>query len=539
MKRANVVATVLAGALSLAFGACEKQPVGPAGPVKTPASGKVGADRVRVDLYVMSMCPYGVQAENAFAPVVEKLGPALDLRIEYIAGEEGGKLVSLHDEPEVKGDIAQLCALKIAPDRGFRMILCQNKSPREIPGNWEQCAKEVGLDVEAMRRCYTTAEGQDLLRASSKRAEAAKAEGSPTIHIAGKAYEGRRRGGDMLRAICAELAGAKPAACTELKPNVSVNVTLLSDTRCKPCSNIEKILPQLKGVFPGLKHTLVDYGTPEGKKLYTESGVKLLPAVLFDASLDGDPEGKQELGKYLKPAGTHQQLLVGGKFDPTAEICDNGKDDNGDGKIDCADPQCKEQLVCRPETKKRVDVFVMSQCPFGVRALDAMKEVLKNFAGQGVAFGVHYIATAAPDGFRSLHGQPEVDEDIRGVCAIKHYGANLKFMDYIWCRSPNISSPDWKGCAKNGIDAKVIEACSTGPEGKKLLAENIQLAEKLGVEASPSWLANNKFPFSGIDAESIKKNLCKNNAGLKGCDKTLSGPPAEGPGGGGGGSCGN
>lgn len=536
MKTTNVPVVLASLALTLALAACEKQPVGPGGPVKAPGADKTAAERVRVDLYVMSMCPYGVQAENAFAPLVEKLGPALDLRIEYIASEENGKIVSLHDEPEVKGNIAQLCAAKIAPDRGFRMILCQNRTPRDIPDNWEGCAKELGIDLAAMKRCYTTAEGQDLLRVSLKRAEAAKAEGSPTIKIAGRSYEGRRKGADLLRAICAEFQGARPAACAEAKPSPQVNVTLLSDSRCKPCGNIEKIVPQLKGLFPNLRHTLVDYGTPAGKKLYQESGVKLLPAVLFDATLDGDSEGKQELAQYLRPAGSYRQLLVGAKFDPTAEICDNAKDDNGDGKVDCADPQCKEQLVCRAETKKRLDVFVMSQCPYGVRALDSMKEVLKNFAGQGVAFQVHYIATAAGDGFKSLHGQPEVDENIRGVCAMKHYGANLKYLDYIWCRNPKIADPDWKPCARNGIDPKVIEACSTGPEGKKLLRENIKLAEALGVDASPSWMANNKFPFSGIDAESIKTNLCKHNAGLKGCDKTLSGPPAEG---GGGGSCGN
>jgi predicted DsbA family dithiol-disulfide isomerase len=540
MSNSRLIAALVAGALSLAMGACEKRPVGPAGPVKAPAAGQSsGPERVRVDLFVMSLCPYGVQAENAFGPVVEKLGPALDLRVEFIAGEEKGKLVSLHDEPEVKGDIAQLCAAKIAPDRSYRMILCQNKTPRQIPDNWEACAKEVGIDVESMRRCYTTVEGQDLLRASAKRAEAAKAEGSPTIRVAGKMYEGRRRGADLMRAICAEYQGAKPAACGEVKPTSTVNVTLLSDTRCKPCGNIEKIVPQLKAVFPGLKHALVDYNTAEGKKLYQAAGVKLLPAVLFDSSLDADAEGKQELSQYLRPAGTYHQLMIGAKFDPTAEICDNGKDDNGDGKVDCADPQCKEQLICRGETKKRLDVFVMSQCPYGVRALDALKEVLKNFQGQGVSFGLHYIATATPAGIRSLHGQPEVDEDIRGVCAMKHYGANLKYMDYIWCRNPNIADPDWKPCAKNGIDAKVIETCATGPEGKKLLEENIKLAEALGVDASPSWMANNKFPFSGIDAETVKKQLCQRNAGLKGCDKTLSGPPAEGPGAGGGGSCGN
>jgi protein-disulfide isomerase len=531
---------VLVAFAALSLLACEKRPVAPVAPASAPAAGPVAAGgKVRVDLYVMSLCPYGVQAENAIGPVLEKLGSAVDFRLNYIAGEQNGKLVSLHREPEVKGDIVQLCAARANPDRFFRMVLCQNKEWRRIPDNWEQCAQEAGIDVEAVRACYQGPEGEALLRASMKLAEQARAEGSPTIHIAGKPYEGGRRTNDFIRAICAEAGGTKPPACTQLKPPATVTVTILNDSRCKPCQQITRIIPQLQGIFPGLKHTMVDYGTPEGKKLFAATGAKYLPAVLFDASLDGDAEGKEQVSRFLRPAGAYRLLAIGAKFDPKAEICDNNVDDNGDGKVDCGDPTCKETLLCRPEAKKHLDVFVMSQCPFGVRALDAAKEVLNHFAGQGVTLSVHYIASATPDGFRSLHGQAEVDENIRGVCAIKHYPAKHKFMDYIWCRNPNIHDGNWKTCAKNGIDAKVMEACATGPEGKKLLADNIKLAETLGVEASPSWLANGKFPFSGIDAETIKTNLCKHNAGLKGCDKTLSGPPAGGPGAGGGGSCGN
>ena len=41
--------------------------------------------------------------------------------------------------------------------------------------------------------------------------------------------------------------------------------------------------------------------------------------------------------------------------------------------------------------------------------------------------------------------------------------------------------------------------------------------------ASPTWLANNQVKFSGIDAETIKKNFCSANPGLDGCENTLSG----------------
>jgi hypothetical protein len=47
--------------------------------------------------------------------------------------------------------------------------------------------------------------------------------------------------------------------------------------------------------------------------------------------------------------------------------------------------------------------------------------------------------------------------------------------------------------------------------------------------ASPTWLANNKFKFSGVDPETIKSNLCAHNK-LKGCENKLSGQAAPAPG---------
>src|SRR5450432_2683087 len=37
---------------------------------------------------------------------------------------------------------------------------------------------------------------------------------------------------------------------------------------------------------------------------------------------------------------------------PGAEICDNGKDDNADGKTDCADPKCFTNAKCVGNTER-------------------------------------------------------------------------------------------------------------------------------------------------------------------------------------------
>jgi hypothetical protein len=80
-----------------------------------------------------------------------------------------------------------------------------------------------------------------------------------------------------------------------------------------------------------------------------------------------------------------------------------------------------------------------------------------------------------------------------------------------------------------GIDTEVIKSCSEGDEGKKLLAKAFAESKSVGIAASPTWLANNKYKFSGIDAQTIKTNLCSHNAKLAGCDATLSGAAAPKP----------
>jgi hypothetical protein len=320
-----------------------------------------------------------------------------------------------------------------------------------------------------------------------------------------------------------------------------VELTVLTDARCKDCA-ADRLVSQLRTIFPSLNAKYVDYGTPEGKQLYAsvkDKGVRLLPAYLFDPAVAQDP-GFDKVRRFATDAGAFKAVQVGAKFDPTAEICDNGTDDDGNGKVDCDDLGCEGKLVCRKAEPNRLDVFVMSQCPFGVKALDSMKEVLDAFDSK-IDFRVHFIGDeTAPGQFTSLHGQPEVDENLREICAIKHYGKNYKYMDYILCRNKDIRSADWQKCATGGIKADVIQKCSTGEEGRQLLSDDMKFAKTLGIGASPTWLANNRVQFSGVAAEPIKQNFCAQNPGTKGCEKTLTGTaaPTGGCGCGGGSACG-
>lgn len=135
-----------------------------------------------------------------------------------------------------------------------------------------------------------------------------------------------------------------------------------------------------------------------------------------------------------------------------------------------------------------VQLFVMSQCPYGVQAENALKPVLDALKGK-IDFELRFIAKRNEDGtFSSLHGKPEVDEDLRQVCVMNVYP---NYMDYIICRNADIEGSDWQSCAaKSNMSTALIKTCSEGREGEGLLAKNIEAGNKLGIGSSPTILIN-------------------------------------------------
>lgn len=507
----------------------------------TSVSPRVVKQPAKLEFFVMSKCPYGVQVEKAVAPVLEQLGGNVEFHLAFIGDKKGDELTSMHGPSEVTGDIAQLCARDIAPDKYMKMIACQDNDPAHVDTNWESCGKQAGIDTGAVKACMDAGKGKELLAASFEESKQRGASGSPTMFLNGKPYQGGRKSKDFLRAICNSFDGTKPAACQNIPAPVAVNAVFFSDARCAKC-NIDRLEGQLTQLFEGLQVKKVDYMTPEGKALYAElqkadPSFKTLPAVLFDSSIEKDADGKQQVARYLHKVGNYQTLALGGTFDPTAEICDNKLDDDGNGKSDCDDSTCKESMACRPEIKKSLDLFVMSHCPYGTRAMLAVKEFADTF-GKDAAIAVHYIGDSANGKLSSMHGPDEVTDDLREVCAIQHYGNGQKFLDFLACRSKDLKA-DWKDCTgKNGIDANVIQKCVDGEEGSTLLAASFDVAKKLSIQSSPTFLVNNRETFNAQDASSIAVHYCKANPGLPGCDKKLSAAAPAQAAGGGGAACG-
>jgi len=145
--------------------------------------------------------------------------------------------------------------------------------------------------------------------------------------------------------------------------------------------------------------------------------------------------------------------------------------------------------------KPTLELFVMSYCPFGVQAEEKLIPIVKEF-GDAIDFKLQFIAQEkqAPSPqditpFTSLHGYPEVAENIRQLLIAKYYPET--YLDYLLCRAKKLNQ-SWEACAqKLDIDVEKIQTLFDSPEAEQLFRENIKRAAELGIRASPTILVDN------------------------------------------------
>ena len=124
--------------------------------------------RNTLDLFVMSLCPYGKQAETSLIHQVRNMpgamGPALQVHyILYLSDSGAGqRFTSLRGEEEVAEDVVQMLIRDKYPAAYWPYLLLRAESLRP----WEELAANVGLkpaDV-AKLRSQSVAERESILR---------------------------------------------------------------------------------------------------------------------------------------------------------------------------------------------------------------------------------------------------------------------------------------------------------------------------------------------------------------------------------------
>ncbi len=141
-----------------------------------------------LELFVMSYCPFGVQAEEKIIPIVKQFGDKINFKLRFIAREKESPspqditpFTSLHGYPEVAENIRQLLITQEYPDQYLDYILCRGK---KLDKSWEACAEKLGIDVARIQQLFDTPEvSEQLFRENIKRATELGINTSPTILV--------------------------------------------------------------------------------------------------------------------------------------------------------------------------------------------------------------------------------------------------------------------------------------------------------------------------------------------------------------------
>ncbi|MDD5417885.1 MAG: hypothetical protein PHW96_03320 [Candidatus Nanoarchaeia archaeon] len=467
-------------------------------------------EKVVVDMYVMSMCPYGVQAEDGFLPVKEKFGNSIEWNLYFIGTESNGQFNSLHGQPEVDENIRQLCIIEHYASKFYDYLACLNKNYNNAASIWQSCASNAGIDTAVINSCFNGNEGKELLKASFLASQNKGATGSPTIFINGQSYSGGRTESSFTRAICAVIPSH--SACAGIEVPSEVKVKVLTDSRCDDCAELVSIItPSLiSQVFPNMKVEEIDYTTAEGKALYESTGLTYLPAYLFEKSVE-NAEGYEFIEYYIETKGNYLSLRVGASFNPEIEICDNEIDDTGNGLVDCADPDCASEWVCmeKRETPK-VELFVMSHCPYGTQIEKGIIPVLE-LLGDKIDFELKFCDYA-------MHpSNGELEEQIRQYCIQKEQKPLL--VEYLKCF---LEAGDSSSCiSQTGINEEMLEECITATDEEYSITSDY--VSGINFKGSyPSFTLNqedvNKYgvmgsPFLVIN-EVVAESVSRSPAGL-------------------------
>ena len=149
-----------------------------------------------LELFVMSYCPFGVQAEEKIIPIVKEFGDAIDFKLQFIAQEKETPspqditpFTSLHGYPEVAENIRQLLIVREYPDKYLDYILCRGK---KLDKSWEDCAEKLGIDVEKIQALFDAPEADQLFRENIQRAAVLGIRASPTILVDGHQFRAKQ-----------------------------------------------------------------------------------------------------------------------------------------------------------------------------------------------------------------------------------------------------------------------------------------------------------------------------------------------------------
>lgn len=186
----------------------------------TPTPTVTKTARPKVELFVMSYCPYGLQTQKGMIPAWELLKNKADINVKFVS-------YAMHGEKEVLENTRQYCIEKQGQDKYLGYLKCFAAA-----GDSAGCLTSAGINQASLNSCTKSTDNQfgitklfnDQTKWLSGRYpvypihEALNTkygvQGSPTLVINGQAVDAGRSPDALKKVICAAFTNP-PAECNQ------------------------------------------------------------------------------------------------------------------------------------------------------------------------------------------------------------------------------------------------------------------------------------------------------------------------------------
>lgn len=158
------------------------------------------SNKPKVELFVMTHCPYGAQAEKGFIPVIEALGNNIDAEIKFIH-------YFMHQGEETETSI-QVCIREEQSGKYLKYLECFLED-----GNSDRCLGVAGIDKSKLNSCVSD-KADSYYAEDSEISQGYNVQGSPTLIINGVIANSGRSPAGFLSTICSAFNNA-PSECDQ------------------------------------------------------------------------------------------------------------------------------------------------------------------------------------------------------------------------------------------------------------------------------------------------------------------------------------
>jgi len=146
------------------------------------------SDKPEVELFIMTHCPYGTQAEKGFIPAIKALGNTIDAQIRFVH-------YFMH-EPEETETPRQVCIREEQSSKYLDYLECFLED-----GDYDRCLSKTGINMANLNICLES-KAEQYYAEDSELSEEYGVRGSPTLVINGEIVSSGRDSASYLNTIC-------------------------------------------------------------------------------------------------------------------------------------------------------------------------------------------------------------------------------------------------------------------------------------------------------------------------------------------------